>query len=209
MKSLDLFISHLSPWVPNCPRAAMRQALIDRMRELCMRSSVWTYRPRDWPATNYGGDDFTFEIPAHTEALRLVEAWVDGDKLAEIAEEDLASESSWWTQTGAPVGFVRTGPDSYRLWPMPSAAVDVQRPKIAIMPALGATEAGDVLYDRYGSQIARGAAAQLMLMPAKPWSNPKLAGVYEQQFQAAVDRASFDQATNFGNRALRTRAYYK
>ena len=73
-------------------------------------------------------------------------------------------------------------------------------------PTRAATRVADVLYDDYAEDIAAGAVARLLLMPAQPFTNPVLAAPYRKQFRDAVTSAATRARLGMGPATSRVRS---
>jgi len=69
--------------------------------------------------------------------------------------------------------------------------------RLIVRPSDTATGLPDDLALRFRDEIHVGAKSRLMLYPGKPWTNPDMAGVYSQAFNALVNQATAAAARAF------------
>lgn len=173
----------VEPWVIGCPIPTIDAALVRAARKFCDGTRAWTEQ------TNVTADGLTdlfdFTPPAASEIVRVVAA-----KVGELDYDDKVFDRlpSTWPEDDAPDGIYMAPEGQFVVSPLPNVGT-VLILTVAYKPTLAAIEAGDVLFDSYGEDIAAGALSELLKMP-QPWANPALAMDYGRAFSSAIHSAA-------------------
>jgi hypothetical protein len=150
---------------------------------------------------------YAIPVPAGGQAVKLLEVYVDGQKITPKTPDQLAEQyANWITKTGTAEHYTQLNPDNLLLVPIPDAGITgglVVRG--TFKPARTATELPDLLFNDYADDITNGAVAALCAWPQKPWTNPKLAAVRAGLFQAGIDKTKTRVAKSFARAPTRVR----
>lgn len=183
MKAWAEFHSLVLPWVIGCPIPTIDAALVRAARKFCDGTRAWT-ETTDTTA-NGATDLFDFDTPTSAEIVRVVAAKVGAEDYDDKVFDRLPST---WPEHDAPPGIYMAPEGQFAVSPRPIAGTSI-RLDVAYKPKLSAQQAGDVLFDSYGEDIASGALSELLKMP-QPWANPVLAVDYSRAFTAAIHSAA-------------------
>jgi hypothetical protein len=125
----------------------------------------------------------------------VMQAWFNGQKLTPIVPDNVASPYVYnqsydaaQDYGGDPRHIIQKSETTFSLIPAPkanaSAAITM---RVALRPSRTSTSVDDVLLDRYGEIIARGALYRILGSPGKPYSNPQLAIAYSGLFERDIN----------------------
>jgi hypothetical protein len=190
MKAWDQFYPYILVDVLGCPNPVVDNALRIAAREFCQTTKAI----REWsdPVIAAGGEtSFDFDLPTGQELVKVIKVNVndDVDGYDVISYKDLPND--WQATTPVSIGnkVVQLDQETYRVFPAPVAG-DVIALQIATKPTATATTVHDDLVNRFADAIAAGAKARLMASVGVAWSSPALAGVFKNQFDAAMRSAA-------------------
>lgn len=190
MKAFDQFYPYILVDVIGCPNPVVDNALRIAAREFCQTTKAI----REWsdPVIAAGGETLLyFDLPNGQELVKVIKANVndDIDGYEVISYKDLPND--WQAATPESIGnkVAQLDQETYRVFPTPVAG-DVITLQIATKPTATATTVHDDLVDRFADAIAAGTKARLMTSAGMAWSNPALAGVFRNQFDAAMRSAA-------------------
>lgn len=179
MADLDIFSPHVMPFVIGCPDSMMRMGVLEAAIELCERSGVWA---ADLPLASVDAQLFTPELPAGARILLIKD--VMRNATCALPENAYQVAGDW-----ASITFSE---------PHLAAIASTFTAKATLVPtrltASGqpTSELPSVLVERYLQGIAAGAKRYLLALPGQSWSNPTLAGYFEQQFKQACATAAIE-----------------
>jgi len=188
MKAFDQFYPYVLVDVIGCPNPLVDNALRIAAREFCETTKA----VREWcdPVTTAGTETpFDFDLSTGQELVKVIKAIVNDVGYEVISYKDLPND--WQAATPVDIGnkVVQLDQETYRVFPAPIAG-DVIALQVATKPTATATTVADDLVNRFADAIAAGAKARLMLIAGQTWSNPALAGVFRNQFDAAMRSAA-------------------
>jgi hypothetical protein len=86
---------------------------------------------------------------------------------------------------------------SLSLWPMPKADAEIDV-LVALKPSMAAFDFPDAVFNHHADDIAQGALARILRMPACDWTNPVLAQSFEDGFNARAAKAASQARQGFG-----------
>jgi len=188
MKPFSSLLPDILPSVAGCPSALALTALRRAADEFCTRTLVWR---AELPAM-----DLVREFPFHrletspgSRLVMVLEAFIQGRRLAPASEEQLDEEHPGWAllAPGTPVRFTLPRPHELRLVPAPGFFLTGGLlVRVALAPAAGAVETEDFLLLDHGQALVHGTLTRLMAMPGRAWSDQTLAAYHGRQFRAAV-----------------------
>ncbi|MAT95379.1 MAG: hypothetical protein CME59_22640 [Halioglobus sp.] len=167
----------------------VHQALSDAAREFCQRTRTYTIEhPLTLSQNSY---EYAIALP-DLDWYEIKWAKIDGKPLD---PGRLDGPVNWADRTDRPLQYASIDGESIRFWPRPDQQYTVQI-KLAVSPQLGKTALPAGLYNRYGQEIARGAAADLLEMEGYPWYNPNMAPRHRTAFASAIQQAVADRDRN-------------
>jgi hypothetical protein len=195
VKSLDLFMPWVVPYVTGAPDPLVKQMVLDACIEFCAGTtvvqSVSTY------SLEAGTAEYPIDVPTQQRLSRIIAVYVGTEQLRSVPVEEVrhggairsAVDTDVSSDVGTPRFFYQPDPlsDSVFLWPVPEADSDnTLAIQAAFEPTRSSTSVADALYDFYVGDIANGALARLMNIPNWPFSNPQLAAQYKSRFSSAI-----------------------
>lgn len=203
MKSLDLFLPWVAPYVYGAPDTLIRQMLVDAAIEFAHSTSIAQAVVTD--TVSAGVPDYLVLTPSQQELSTVLAVFYQDRMLKPASLQDIESgaavragqDSDVESPVGTPKYYYQITPDddSIYLWPRPDeTVVNGLAIRAAFQPVRTASSLEDVLYD-WVRDIAYGALARLMKMQGQSFSNPTLAEIHEKMFAAALL-----QAKNLGRR---------
>lgn len=206
MKAWSYWLPDLMPHVPGCPRLLAEHELRRAAQAFFRQTRAWkiTEAPLAIPA-------LTATVPvapadAGQQLVRIESAWWDGKPMEPVTAEQLDGgyADDWQSHTGTPTHYLQLVPGEIRLYPLPLSGGSLKL-RMSVMPSDASTGLPDDLADRYVDEMHVGAKSRLMLYPGKPWTNPELAGVYGQAFNALVNQATAEAARAYAQARLPSR----
>lgn len=177
---LEEFYPDLNILVDGVPQMFVNTALRRTAAEFCeqtllLREKLAVQR------ISAGVDEYELEpSECDTEVCRILNVWVNGTLISPTTP-DIGVRASARLESDTPVGYYCTTPSLLKLVPVPGVAADLEV-EVAYAPAHDAAKLPGALYTRHREDIVRGAAARLMLIPNRPWTDVKMAGLYRQLF---------------------------
>lgn len=188
MMPFSSLLPDVLPSVAGCPSALALAALRKTADEFCTRTLSWR---AELPAVDMLAEFpfYRLDVPAGGRLVMVLEAFVQGRRLAPASEESLDDEHPGWAMLapGTPTRFVLPRPGELRLVPAPAFYVSKGLlVRAALAPAPGAAEAEDFLLLDHGQAMIHGALSRLLAMNARPWSDQGLAAHHGRQFRAAM-----------------------
>lgn len=173
---------------PECPGFRLDDALKEAAQEFFETSKVWR-SSRDTLLTTLADTlDYAFTAPTNAEVHAVVSAW-DGDDELGVAlpgEQDNADQ----TET-TDTFYVGARPiDTLFITQLPTTAGNVIAGVLCFKPSVTAVGIPTIAWNRWGEQIACGAAAMLVTEPLKPWSQPNTYQFLRSQFDDGIRQAS-------------------
>lgn len=202
----------IAPHVDGCPSAVVAQYMTKTMIDLCERAKVWRVQLADVPLVA-----LTYNYPlaspvAGTEVSSLLFAHMAGltepaKEIGLLTEEQVHAYHSDWPNLAAPTrpeGIFRLALDSFNVVPVPDA-LDTYTVSLwaAIRPTVTATQIESTVYSEYRRAIFHGTLHELMVMPKRAWSDPKLAEFHGKQWEYFVNSARAKANKGFGRTSIR------
>lgn len=199
MKLWNDFFDYVLPELPGCPQDVAALAIRNTTIDFFGSTGVYvvSHEAIDVVA---GVGTYRFAPPAGWDVAQVKNAWHKGQKIHPSGSDDLEKLHGEWTKvTGNPKRFMHEDQSSVRVVPLPvEGVVGGLTMRVALRPTRSSAGfSTDWVFDTYVETIAAGAKSALMIMPAKPWSNPQLAAFYAAKYKQGVGSATID-----GQRAL-------
>lgn len=202
MTPLSAFLPYVLPHAYGCPDPVAEQAIRDACIEFCGRSNL--IQAVDVQSTLAGVADYAVSTPAQQNLSQVLAVTVGANQLRPVSISDVnhgAAMRAGVENVDAVVESARGTPGAYYqttptdtliyLWPVPAVAeVNALAIRAAYVPTRAATDVEDVLFEDWANEIASGALARLLSMPAQVFTNPKFADAHEKRFGDAVASAT-------------------
>ena len=161
---MNRFITTVLRDVPGCPNALIKEEVLSSAIEFCEKSGI--YKAKLTESVLKDAESLTITVPANTALVEFNKIVVDEVTTYEIDND------------GTTIDFDGKAATDYTM------AVYV-----SLKPLRSVTALPDALYNDWYQTIAAGAKAKLMVMPEKPWTNPKFAGLHAQVFESGAKSA--------------------
>ena len=199
MRALSDFLPFVTPYAPGVSDPMAEQAVLSACIEFCNRSCL--VQNTSWEDAVVGQSALDVEEPSSMTLVKVLAVYHLDVRLTPRSREMVARGHA---ARGDAINGVTTTPGTPSEWfnrdpqdpvisvhPAPdTAAVGAFTIVAAHAPTRAAARVADVLYDDYAEDVAAGAIARLLTMPAQPFTNPVLAAPYAKQFRSAVNAAA-------------------
>ena len=196
------FYPEVAVAVPGCPNPMIDNALRNAVRELLTHGK--NYRV-DLPTITTVADQPTYPLTydANTEVSVVLELRSTARPITEKTVNELNQFFGMWQDdTGEPVHFFLSAPNTLRPYPIPDGAYDLY-PTVALIPSLTATGVEQEYADQYREEIAAGALGRLLNVPNTPWRDKEAAKENSDAFIKAKGEALIDSLRNYTVSSLR------
>lgn len=214
MRTVASFLPFVVPYLPGVSDPMAEQAIVSACIEFCGRSLL--VQNTSVENAVVGESDVDVEEPAMMALVKVLAVYhLDAELKSRAREmvlrgtaargEAIAGVTS---TTGTPTEWFNRDPSSpvVSVYPAPSEAATAAFTIVAAhQPTRTATKVADVLFDDYAEDIAAGAIARLLLMPAQPFTAPALSKPYRDQFLDAVKAAATLARVGLGAASSRVR----
>jgi len=199
-------LPYVLPHAPACPNLMAEQCIRQAAIELFRRANLW------W-------NEFSLTSVANQAAYALGTP----SGITELAE---VKKIESVTLAGAlvdpvPVGYAVASQDNSEsldlaytldlrtviLSPAPTEAALPIKVRAWLVPSIASTQIPDAPATQYIEVIAAGALARVLVLP-QPWKDPAMAGVYADQFNTGVSRASNSAARGHSSFKGRVKAHF-
>lgn len=199
MKALSDFLPFVLPSVPGCSDPMAEQAVLTACIEFASKSLIVQHTGSDNLVA--GQTEYDVEQPSMQILVKVLAVFHLDTRLTarsrEMVRSGYAARGDAVTGYTPPEGtprewFCRNPSEAVvSLYPTPAeAAADALTIVAAYAPTWTATRVADILFTDYASDIAAGAIAHLLIVPAQPFTNPGLHKVHQDKFNAAMHSAA-------------------
>ncbi len=185
--------------LPGVPVPVLANALNNAAINLCKTAQCW----REWQDTVLVADTATY-TPSTTgigvSLVAVLHALVDNVEIIPVTVDQLMFESpTLMNSAGTPSVFWIDENGDVRVAATPTTddAGKVLRLQVVFRPSIGAASCDSRLINEYGETLCNGAKYELMRIPNKAWSNPKMAEFYRDEFRRGIDAARIDQSHDY------------
>jgi len=175
----------------------------ETIRDFCRDTGVWKQTLTRF-STVADTSTYTLTVPStdgaaevcYIDSVKYKITDADDDQFKSLTpftaeEADLHINGSWsFHEAPDPYKFYSNVDKALILYPIPTtAATDGVLVRVVTRPTDAATKCTDSIFIEYKRAIAKGAAAALMNMPNKPWSNAEMGQFYHEQYLSRRDEA--------------------
>lgn len=191
------FMSYVLPFAPGASLIAAEFQTRLAAREFCERTKCWRLR---LPAVDVTSNEFALAIPDYAEIHKIERArWGRQYDLEPIQFTDLPP--GWEDATEAPpTVLTQSDWNQIILYPFQPGSLDIE---VFLKPKAGHdftrssalmqdyfNQVPDFLLEQFAEPIGAGAAARLLMLPNRPYSDMNAAAVQVARFNAACDARS-------------------
>ena len=165
---------------------AIKRAAID----FCTGSWIWRSLP-DPTGIIAGLNAYDLDVPTGADPVAVLTALISGVKLGNRDTGWLdVNVANWRTVRGTPRHFTQIDSEQILIAPLPDTSIPMGLTMTLVLaPSVTSTAVPRWLFNDNVYDIAEGAAARLMLMPGRPWSNEKQGAFRQLVFMAAIAKA--------------------
>ena len=206
-------VPEISAFLPGCPDLAIERTVRKMAIDLCQRGRVWTLDLI--PIAMVVAEPTYALVPdvSYAEVIDIFDAYLldsEGDKTPitwKPYKAVRAGHPSWPQDDAGRPQFITTNMTGYAsLVPVPDLAGDVYV-KAYMRPTTTATELPTWLYAEFQRELFHSTLHELMAMPERSWSNPKLADYHGKQWTYLLSQATIraGQEYNTDSQAVQMR----
>lgn len=189
-----------------CPEPVAVAKLREAARELCDRAKFWR-----------ADDEFEISTPdcegictvQDASIVEIENAWLDEYPLEAKTVGWLDSNKPGWTRYDervAPARYItQLTPNTVTVVPKMAGRLTA---RFVLKPSRTAETLPDFLVEQLGTEIGKGAAGRLLVIPNTEYTNPQLGSAYVAEFDGLLDRLSVKAAKGQQNGRLRTKARF-
>lgn len=202
---IDEFLPEVKTYARDCPDPVARRFIREAARELCKRGRVWRER-----------DGFKVRTPECTALCSFEDASIDKIEWAMLDDTELTPQTPAWldrwqpdwsttNEIGSPRFITQLSPNTLTVVPKASGQLKV---RLVLLPSRTAMTLPEFLLEQYGTEIGKGAAGRILVLPGTEYTNPQLGSAYVAEFKSLLDKISVQAAKGQQNAPLRTKGYY-
>lgn len=186
----DTLAAMVAEHVNECPIFMLQGHAKRAARRFFNRSGIWRSPEAVLLTSEIGTQGYAHTPPTNGELVRIYSAWSGEDELAVELPGEAEDTAAATTETDATQ--LRIGVRDGQVWvsPVPGVTGVVVRGTAVYVPTAAGAGVPSHAIDEWGPEIAAGAAATLVQLSGKPWSQPDRIGLLQGEFNAAVSRAS-------------------
>lgn len=214
MVKLEKFYPYVLPFAEGASEPMVEQYLLDTAIDFCSKTLI-VQEDLD-PLTMIPGIvEYELDMPPQQKIHMLMRAFHASRPIdivtADMAHSHPAHFGNWFyagasVPEGTPSAIFQKNERSLLVNRAPHAIEPIIITiSAALKPSRSATQLADILFDDYANTLALGAAAKMLLLPGKAFSNPQLAVAYQTQYEQARSLAHLRAATSFGRGETRVR----
>ncbi|MGV1752787.1 hypothetical protein [Agrobacterium sp. CG674] len=187
MADIDDLFAEVLIHAPNCSDPIARRYLREAAREACDKVDLW--RERETIAIN-DLESQILPVISDAEIVRIENAYLDGVSLTPQTPEWLDDNYPGWDNPDALDATSRfitqIKPGVLQLVPANTGTLSL---RLVLKPSRSATTLPDFLVEKYGTEIGKGAAARVLMLPTDDGGpNPQMATVLQSEFTAFLDK---------------------
>lgn len=190
-RTFNSVVQRLIPHVPGCPHPIVEQYVRDAAIDCCERSLSWRYMQPLIRLTP-GVYDYPYELPTQADIHAFLTVTLNDRPMHVETLETITARFPGWpdydpASRGTPRHIFQLDSRNFGVLPIPD---DTQiydlRMVVALKPLRDANRMNKNALDELENAIMHGALKQLLLMPDKNWSDPRLASFHAGQYLARV-----------------------
>lgn len=211
MKAVSLFRQMVASYATTCPAPLIDQSVLQACSEFCRA----THAVQEVSAQTLvaGQVDYDVDVPVGMLLTTVMAVWSNNRPLELVGTDEVRLGLAHVGDIGA--NLATRGDPTCVFQKVPSGSVLSVYPiptttytngllvRAAFEPLGSATQVDDILFDRYGDDIAYGAVARILELPDQPFSNPNAAQRFRRLFDASMDQARAVARTGQVRRTLR------
>lgn len=193
---IDDIVHHARVELPGVLDVIIVQAIAAAANDFCTRTRVWDEIQEPIRLID-GVSQYDMEAPSGARVLTIANVWAAARELVPVTMAKLVYVlPNWQTACSAQPTYFNAARDwsTLTVYPIPLQAQQAPLTfRAQYAPSRVATTLPDFLVDHFFDALMSGAKARLMLQSNVRWSNPVMAAVHQQTYEAAVAQAHIDQ----------------
>lgn len=160
---------------------------------------------------------YPITTPSNSVMAKVLKAWLNDSVIEPLSEDDLDTEFNatdfgwvgvnWRTDVSLPTRYYMADESTIGLALAPNATGNL-RIWAALKPTRASTTFPSWITERYIETIAHGVKGRIMMIPTKPYSNPKLAVYHKDEYERGVGTARVRQARSMTRAPLRNHSVF-
>ncbi len=204
---LSAMVPDISAFLPGCPNLTIERTVRKTIIDLCQRGRVWSMSatPISMVASTY--EYALVPLPAYAEVIDVESAYLlltDGRKvfLKWTSRGLLQNSRPMWPEddSGQPIWYMTPTTGFIHVAPTPDAVTTgTINTRIFMRPTASAAEWSTWLYNEYNREIFHGVLHELMAMPERSWSDPKMADYHGKQWTYLLSQATIRAAKEYNS----------
>lgn len=207
MRDIDDLLPEVLIHAPNCSDPVAVRYLREAARAVCEKVDLWRERT-SITIDDAEGSELTSVTDA--EIVRIEKATINGVPLTPQTPEWLDDNSPGWDEeepTGATSRFItQIKPGVIQVVPFTAGTLKV---RLILKPSRSALTLPDFLVDNYGTDIGKGAAARVLMLPTDDTGpNPQMGTLLQSEFAAFLDSLPMKVAKGQQGARPRTKGSY-
>lgn len=179
------FLPEIITVAVGCPDPTAINAVRNAAIDFCTKTKVWQ-QAQDPVWVSALALPLDLEADAGMTVVQVRSCKADGLLLSPVTVDYLdATYPNWEDATGTPRFFYQLSGAQVGLYPLPTTSVSL-RLRVAVAPTRAAAGIDAEIYQQHLPTLAFGALAALLVLPAAPWADAKLALYYRALYDEGV-----------------------
>lgn len=196
MKTYEHFLDGVMPYTPGCPLPMAINAIRETAIELCEKTLL-LQRDHDPVDVIANIVDYDFDTPTGYRVFKIMKAWYKDIELVPTAPDDILDPALYnqnipgvTISKDAPRIITQKDDVTFSVLPVPKDTVrGAITMRVALKPTRTSTSIEDFIFEDYAETVYAGARFRLLVVPAKPYTNPELALAFQNQYVGGMNQA--------------------
>jgi hypothetical protein len=196
MKTYEQFLDGVMPYVPGCPVPMAINAIRESVIELCEKTLL-LQRDHDPVDVIANTVDYDFDTQSGYRVFKIMRAWYKDVELIPTAPDDITDPALYnqnipgiTLSKDAPRIITQKDDVTFSVLPVPKDTLrSAITMRVALKPTRTSTSIEDFIFEDYAETIYAGARFRLMIVPAKPYTNPDLALANQNIYVGGLNNA--------------------
>jgi len=206
MVPLDDLLPEILAYAPNCADPMAQRFLREAARDLCTAGRMWRE-----------ADEIVLSTPAAEGICTIPDASIIAIEQAELAGYALDPKTVGWLDVNVPDWSIRTtdgDPARYVTQLTPNTVTVVPRAtgrlkvRLVLQPSRGAMMIPAWMVEQYGTELGKGAAGRILVLPDPAVSNLQLGAALVGEFKSLLNGMKLAAARGQQGAPLRTRPHF-
>lgn len=198
MRDIEDLFPKVRPYAPGCAEPLMVEHIRKAAITLCERTRCWRFADS---FETVGDEEDIICVPPMASLYEIEEARFNDCKL----ERSAPQAAMMMADLGQPQYLTQFGHNSVSLQPRGVGTLWIS---MFLKPSQNADMLPDIIMEQFADAVGDGALSTLLLLPNEPFSNPQLAMLSLQKFNAVLDRNFAYNKRGQQRAPVRTRASF-